>query len=99
MRTVRGRVIGSVLGHEKNVVHSLQQHLQPRHVALKLQDNEAVEPASITLLFHRKKARLPQDEIEALLDKALSQGTTVCLCLLILVDVVLTGRSIVKVYT
>lgn len=72
--SVDGRVIGSVLGHEDNVVRSLQQQLQHRHVAMKLRDNQAVEPASMTLLFHRKKARLPQDEIEALLDKFLSQG-------------------------
>lgn len=72
--TANGRVIGSVLGHETHVVHSLQQQLQHRHVALNLQDSQADEPASITLLFHRKKARLPQDEIKALLDKALHQG-------------------------
>ena len=73
--TVNGRVIGSVLGHETQVLNSLQQQLQHRHVTLNLQDNQADEPGLITLLFHRKKARLPQDEIQTLLDKALPQGT------------------------
>ena len=71
---VKGRVIGSVLGHETHVVTSLQQQLQHRHVTLNLQDNQADEPDFVTMLFHRKKARLPQDEIEALLDKTLPQG-------------------------
>ena len=72
--TIHGRVIGSVLGHETQVLQSLHQHLHSQHIALKIQDHQATEPASITLLFHRKKARLPQDEIQDLLGNASTQG-------------------------
>ena len=72
---VNGRVIGSVLGHETHVVHSLHQQLQQQHVTLNLQEIQADEPGFITLLFHRKKARLPQDEIATLLNKASHHGT------------------------
>lgn len=73
--TLHGRVIGSVLGHEHHVIRSLHKQLHRQHVTLEIQDNQAVEPASFTLLFHRKKARLPQDEIEDLLGKVLTEGT------------------------
>ncbi|KAL3136884.1 hypothetical protein ABBQ32_006496 [Trebouxia sp. C0010 RCD-2024] len=71
---VDGRVVGDVLGHENTVVQILQQHLQHQHVALDLQANQAVEPAGITLVFHRKKARLPRDEIDFMLAESSAQG-------------------------
>ncbi|KAL3148231.1 hypothetical protein ABBQ38_013703 [Trebouxia sp. C0009 RCD-2024] len=71
---VDGRVVGDVLGHQNNVVQTLQQQLQHQHVALDLQANQATEPAGITLVFHRKKARLPRDEIDSMLADSSAQG-------------------------
>lgn len=81
--TVHGKVIGSVLGHETHVIQSLHKLLHHQHIALKIQDTQAIESASVTFLFHRKKARLPQDEIQALLGKVSAQGMPVAVTMFI----------------
>lgn len=72
--TCDAKIVGSVLGHESCVVQSIQQCLRQQGIALREQTND---PADVTLLFHRKKARLPQDEIQSLLASA--QGIFQCL--------------------
>ena len=68
--TWSARVVGSVLRHESCVVHSLQQHLRHQGTALHVLDSQTTDPADVTLLFHRKKARLQRDEMQSILASA-----------------------------
>ena len=61
--------IGSVLKHETRVLHALQQHLQHQNIALHELESEE-EHGNVVLIFHRRKPRLPQDEIQAILASA-----------------------------
>ncbi len=57
---------GSVLGHEHQIMHYLQQFVQ-HNVNLDILSEGSHEAAAATVLIHRMKPRLPSDEIQALL--------------------------------
>lgn len=61
------RLIGTVLGHETQIVHALQQRLKPSITVDIARAGDSLRPAAATLLFHRVKPRLPADEIHSLL--------------------------------
>ena len=69
-RSLNIRVVGSVLQHETTVVQALQQHLQHQNIAMHCMESSEQQHHSVTLIFHRKKARLPQDEIQAIMSSA-----------------------------
>ena len=61
------RLVGSVKGHEQKVMQSVQQHLQRSDIAFSFGAKDSHEPAPVTILFHRVKARLLTDEIQYIL--------------------------------
>lgn len=63
--TVTVKVLGTVMGHEQQVLQYLQQHLLTDHVTLVNATNR--DHAALTLQFHRMKSRLPADELAAVL--------------------------------
>ncbi|KAL3148190.1 hypothetical protein ABBQ38_014223 [Trebouxia sp. C0009 RCD-2024] len=63
--TVTMRLLGTVMGHEQQVLKYLQQHLLKDHVLLV--NASSGDHAAVTLQFHRMKQRLPADELAAVL--------------------------------
>ena len=63
--TVTMRLLGTVMGHEQQVLTYLQQHLLKDHVLLV--NASSGDHAAVTLQFHRMKQRLPADELAAVL--------------------------------
>lgn len=58
-------LVGSVKGHEQQVLSHLQQHLKQKHI--RLMPSASAADAAITIKFHRMKTRLPTDELTSIL--------------------------------
>ena len=58
-------LVGSVKGHEQQVLSHLQQHLQQKHI--RLISSASAADAAFTIKFHRVKTRLPTDELTSIL--------------------------------
>ena len=64
-KDVAVRLVGSVLGHEQRVLSHLQQQLQQSHI--RLMPTASAANAAVTIVFHRVKSRLPNDELASIL--------------------------------
>lgn len=59
------RVVGSVLGHEQQVLQYIEQQMLSDHIRLTTTSEASI--TALTIHFHRMKPRLPSDELAAIL--------------------------------